>query len=510
MICEQYKLRNMNKFIYIIIGAFLLTSCDDFLDVNDNPNSPVSENLVLSAKLPAALVYTAVLETGQLNQLGAFWGGYIGTTSEAVTKFRKERTYNGPSIMAARDGIPVWENGYQALLYYQLIKEQAHDENSLFYLGMARIMQGFHFMRLVEVYGDVAFDQALQGTKYPQPAYEDGEMVYAKSIDLITTGIENIKNAPVASGPGNADVMFGGNAQLWVKFGNTLKLRALLRQSEVANSDYITSEIDKITQEGSGFLGVGEHVAVQPGYLNTSGKTNPFWTNYYRTIQGVYTGNHIDLAPTQFIIDRYSELNDPRLHNLYTLSEEEGIYKGVLFGNPSADAGYGRKLVSMFKGPIENNNKPAALFKSATQASVIMGSFESLFLQAEAAHRGWIRGSAAAFYNDAIKESFRYMEVTDAIVVATYLAQDAVTFNNSLEQIVLQKWLALNFISSIEAWNDFRRLGLPAIPNSLSAPSANARPQRLMYPETEEQSNGSEVNKRGVTDITVAKVWWMR
>lgn len=501
----------MKKHILLFVGMLttVFIACDDFLDVNDNPNSPVSENLVLAAKLPAAQVYTAVLETGQLNQLGAFWGGYWGTTTEAVTKFRKERTYNGPSIMASRDGIPVWENGYQALLYYHLIQEQADAEGALFYSGIAKIMKGWHFMRLVDVYGDVPFDQALQGTRFPEPEYEDGEVVYQKSMALISSGIEDIKNAPAGSGPGNVDVMFKGDRNLWIKLGNTLKLRGLLRQSEVGRDAYIASEITKIEQEGSGFLGVGESVTVQPGYLNTTGKTNPFWTNYYRTNQGVLTGNHIDLAPTSFSIARYAELDDPRIETLYTTSQADGIYKGVMFGDPSPGTEFNREHTSAFKGPNENGGKPAALFKSATQGSIILGSFESLFLQAEAAHRGWITGDAELLYHQAIRESMKYMEVTDAARVNSYLQHPNVVFNNTLEQIILQKWLSLNSISSIEAWNDFRRLGLPAIPNSLSAPSPNARPQRLMYPETEEQSNGYQVSKRGVTDITSARVWWM-
>ena len=493
----------------LFFAAVLFSACDDFLDINDNPNAPVSENLQLRTKLPAAQVYTAILETGQLNQLGALWGGYWGTTTEGISLFRKERTYNGPAIMATRDGIPVWENGYQALLYYQLIQEQAEQENAAFYEGIAKIMQAWHFLRLVDVYGDIPFDQALQGTRYPEPAYEDGAQVYEKSIHLITDGIALIKNAPVGSGPGTDDVMFSGNSQLWIKFGNTVKLRALLRQSETGNTAFIQSELAKIAQEGSGFLGAGEHALVQPGYLNTAGKLNPFWENYYRTVQGVSTGNHVDLRPTDYAVEQYQLRNDPRLKTLYAPSVAEGLYRGVRFGDPTPGNEQSRNYTSAFLGPNENGGKPAALFKSATQPSVLMGSFESLFLQAEAAHRGWINADAANIYRQGIAESFSYMQVA-ASELNDYLQQESVNYNQSLERIIMQKWLALNSISSMEAWNDFRRLGLPAIPNSLSAPSPEARPQRLMYPETEVQSNGQEVDKKGIVDITSAKVWWMK
>lgn len=219
------------KITLILLFSLVFYGCEDFLDVNDNPNNPVSENLNLAAKLPAAQAYTAQLESGILNQLGAFWGGYWGATSEATTRFRKESTFNGPSIMANRDGIPAWENSYSALLYYQLIREQAQTEGEGFFLGIAGIMQGWHFLRLVDLYGDIPFEQALQGTRYPEPVYEDGQEVYHKALSLITEGMQAIQQAPAYSSPGRSDVMFGGNKELWLRFANTVKLRALIRQS---------------------------------------------------------------------------------------------------------------------------------------------------------------------------------------------------------------------------------------------------------------------------------------
>ncbi|HLW20349.1 MAG TPA: hypothetical protein VKX33_08500, partial [Cyclobacteriaceae bacterium] len=81
-----------NISIIALFAGALLSSCADFLDVNDNPNAPISENLQLSAKLPSALVATVNQESGQLNQLGALWGGYWGTTSEGINMFFNQKT----------------------------------------------------------------------------------------------------------------------------------------------------------------------------------------------------------------------------------------------------------------------------------------------------------------------------------------------------------------------------------------------------------------------------------
>ena len=187
-----------------------------------------------------------------------------------------------------------------------------------------------------------------------------------------------------------------------------------------------------------------------------------------------------------------------------------GDYKGVLFGNPNAAGEYNRAATSALRGPQENASAAAGLLKNALQPLVLMGAFESLFLQAEAAQRGWITGSAKTFYEQGIQASFAYTEVP-AASFAAYNAQATVNLDQATDKIsaiITQKWLSMNSISGIEAWSDYRRLSLPAIPNSLLAPSATARPLRLMYPESERQTNNAEASKQGSDQVTVDKIWW--
>src|SRR5690606_30804904 len=149
------------KILVFAMAIFLFVSCDEFLDVNENPNNPIATTLPLKAKLPAALVSTVNQETGQLNQIGALWGGYWGTTNEGISMFVDLKTYNGPAIRHQRDGIPVWETAYTSMLYYKLMQEEATVQNASFYSGIANIMIGWHFMRLVDVYDGLPFDDAL-------------------------------------------------------------------------------------------------------------------------------------------------------------------------------------------------------------------------------------------------------------------------------------------------------------------------------------------------------------
>jgi hypothetical protein len=502
----------MKNFLYTFLFLALslhLSSCESFFDVNSNPNSPNSDNLPLSAKLPGALVATVNQETQQINQIGAFWGGYWGTSNEGANQFFDLKTYNGPGIRSQRDGIPVWENAYNNILYFRLIQDEAELEGTKFYAGTSKIMQGWLFLRLVDFYNNIPFDEAAQGNTHLNPAYESGEIVYQKSVDLITEGMADLRASTTTQVENTGDLLFAGNTSMWLKFANTVKLRALIRQSEKANQAYISSQIQTIIQDGSGFLQIGEDALINPGYLNSAGKLNPLWENYYRNADGSTTANHLNVRPTEYLVDMMKSKNDPRITSLYV--ETEGDIKGVIFGNPDAgNSSYDAIKTSAFKGPLENNNQPTGIFHSYAQSSVLMSSTESLFLQAEAAARGWISEDTETLYKLAIRSSFQYYQ-TDIALLDAYLNQDGVDFHQATDpiaRIIEQKWLALNSVSSIEAWNDHRRLGIPNFPMT-AATGITGRPYRLMYPETERGTNLENVELQGNDRITEAKVWWM-
>ncbi len=497
---------NIRKIGLMSFAFFTLTSCKDFLDVNVNPNSPIKENLSLNAKLPAALVTSAAYEATQLNQIGGLWGGYWGTSNEGINSFGALKIYNGPGIRDTRDGLAVWESTYNNLFYYKEILEQAEVEDAKFYSGIAKIMMGYHFFILVDFYNNVPYEDALKGSVILHPSYESGKDVYKKSVDLITQGIEEIKVASLL--PANDDVVFKGNKTKWAKFGNTLKLRALLRQSEVSGqASYITEEIAKITKEGSGFL--EEDASVNPGFLNTASKINPFYETYYRNNSGVAVANYANIRPTQYLIGKYKEFNDPRLAQNYV--SINGDFKGVVFGENMVKDEYAAVNTSSLKGPNENGNQPAGIIKSFNQSIILISLAESNFLRAEAVERDWITGIASQLYQSGIQASFNYLFNVNNYNVQSYINQTNVNYataTNKIERIITQKWLALNNINNIQSWNDFRRLGYPNFPNSVSSPVPNGYPLRFMYPETEINTNNQNVVSQGDNGVLTNRVWW--
>jgi hypothetical protein len=152
---------------------------------------------------------------------------------------------------------------------------------------------------------------------------------------------------------------------------------------------------------------------------------------------------------------------------------------------------------------------------------MIMTYAEVLFLQAEAAHRGWIAASAATLYYDGIRASMTQYDAqnpannpTDAEITA-YLANPDVVFNpaTALDQIHLQLWIAL-YMNANEAFAHWRRTGTPELtpgPDLITA--GGVIPVRFSYPAGEQSYNSANLNtaisRQGGGNDLVTPLWWM-
>ena len=65
--------------------------------------------------------------------------------------------------------------------------------------------------------------------------------IYDSLIVSLSRAIDIIDNATDQTAPGADDAMFGGDMLKWKQFANTLKLRILVRQSDMAGKKYLYS-----------------------------------------------------------------------------------------------------------------------------------------------------------------------------------------------------------------------------------------------------------------------------
>ncbi len=133
-------------------------------------------------------------------------------------------------------------------------------------------------------------------------------------------------------------------------------------------------------------------------------------------------------------------------------------------------------------------------------AQRILSYAEICFDLAEAAQKGWsVGGTAEEWYNKGIKASFDNWQVfsnySDDVNnyygcvkdYNSYIAQPAVAFDNTLQQIIEQKWIA-SWQACNEAYMDWRRTGYPALTVGWAS-FRGAIPLRYAYDNTELQNN---------------------
>lgn len=490
----------MKKIIIILNLAILsvfAVSCESFLDVNEDPNNPL--NVSADLKLPVALNYTNTVLNARIstNSLGnlmmANW-----SQSDGYSWYLTEFQYN---VTTAFYG-GIWNTSYgSALKQYHTL--DTNDANNEYYQAIAKIMKSYHYQILVDTYGDIPYFEALQRGANTTPAYDDALTVYEdlivqlnNAIALINAGSTN----PDVMVPGSDDGVFSGNMTEWKKLANTIKLRILVRQSDMSGrAAYISGELAKIASEGSGYI--TENVGSNIGYTNATSQQSPFWGTYKANVEGTLLNNFKATCATPFVLNTLTDLNDSRIDFIYEIPLS-GTHLGVEQGLSPYPAPVGTL------GEDNVSNIGPGLLKSAEQDVILFSLAESFFLQSEAAQKGLTTSiTAKNAYEQAVTASFNYLGAP----LGTYLTQATPLANwdaspNKMEAIITQKWLALNGISASQSWFDYSRTGYPTgLPVSLQA-STPERPVRLAYPSSEVTGNSANVPAQ--PDVFSTKIFW--
>lgn len=537
---SKYKI-SVFVLLIIVIGA----GCKKWMDINHDPNTKTESTITPDQVLPGALTRSS--NSVNLNFVSiSNWMGYWCVAAD-LTQDPEEQTYNiGNSSNTLR-----FNDFYSNSNEYQLVAEKALQTGQQFYLAAAMIMKAYNFGLLVDCFNNVPYREALQGVNgatninYLLPHYDDAKFIYEDLITQIDSAIQLVKISDVYKNYRfeDADIMFHGNKVKWIKFANTLKLRLLMHQaSRPDRASYIQAEINKILAEGSGFLGSGEDAAVNPGFLQTPAeKVNAYYESFgFSTYDNSLRANpRANIIAMNFL----KADQDPRLGYFYRPVEasvppgapepytqpEPSNYRGGQYGlqvNPD-DYPYQGYIYLSAPGGITTGGPVTAassgIFKGYNMDAWILTSVESLFLQAEAIQRGWISGDAKTAYKDAVRESYRWLNVNNDPAAADiafadwYASQtanirvnwDAATDKYKL--LMYQKYMALNGIAPLETWTDYRRNGAyPSIPLSVHpSRTSDVIPIRLLYPQSEYNNNTENVKAQGVISAFTSKIWWM-
>ena len=492
--------------------ALTLFSCDNYLDVNTSPNDPQASQITPDLTLAAVQTASYSPLVRRMNELGNVFMNNWGANVNSFTGGYAEEFGITMSNNFYED---VWNSVYRTTYEYSNIinHSSANYDN---HKAIAKIMKSFYFQYLVDLYGDIPYFEAHQGSTNTAPSYTDDELVYRDLIVQIDEAIAMIDNAPSNTLPvGAEDVMLGGNMNKWKKFANTLKLRILLREAtkaetNTASATYLATQLGDLDQDF-----ITENVTINPGYTDASDVQQNPWMNLMVELKLTTTGAfsyrtayNFRRASNYIAGKLNSSPNDPRKGRLFKLLGGQVV--GVVQGDASAPDGFAPPAMSeLGPGVIVSND----------QDGYVMLAAESYFLQAEAAFRFPTIFSAdpQTLYNDGVTASFAHLGAT----LGTYLGDvnpvDGKGYAgsaNKIEAIMYQKSIALCNTNGLEAWIEYTRTGLI---NSIPMPMPNGgpansptgqKPLRLMYPTSELASNSANVPAQSVNDVFTTGPFW--
>ena len=508
---------SVNKRILVAAAAVLTlgaSSCRKYLDVNTNPN--ISTTATVKTLLPASelLIGTALGCDLQIN--GGIWAGYW-TQSPNASQYRSLEQYS-----PGQDAYTYpWANLYSANENLFQLAKLAETQKKRHYVAIALMLQAYTYQLITDGFGDAPFTQASKALPVDggilAPKYDSQRVIYAGIIKYIDSAEALLK--VTGEDPGSDDLMYGGSASQWEKFGYTLKLKAYIRLSKIDPIWAQNGIAAMYADPAVSFIGIGDDARIKYGF-NTSNK-NPLYAEASSTTMGSIQ----NLVGSSTCIDSMNSNNDYRSYVFY-----EALSSGVCGGIPQGayDIVVASNTYSIPNVYVAGDAQNAA---SKDAPVNFLTSWESYFLQAEAVARGWATGSTMTddelfymgdsasfnyysanmnneigFTGDAAFQLYYYGDVSTSTPPAYWATYpSAGTVAQKIRHIATAKWFAMCGNQGFEAWVEMRRTGYPDffVPSRNSLIGTNL-PKRFLYPTTESTRNAAFP---GLAPIT-SKMWW--
>lgn len=234
------------KYMKSILMAFVcilaLASCNEWLDVNVDPENPSSESALFQNRLAHIEFYT-----NSANQFAAWrtsmsmgdWTRYNGGGNYWYMSYWR------PVTGAVTTAYQWWFVG--AACNIEDMYNKAEAAEAWHYCGVAKIIRAYGFMLMTDLHGEMPYTDAIGESAYPK--YDNGKTIYLGVLQELDEGLEFLSRSQAASVPALAlgDWWGGGDVQKWIKFGNLLKARYCAKLNKKQTGSYLEGKYDTAT-----------------------------------------------------------------------------------------------------------------------------------------------------------------------------------------------------------------------------------------------------------------------
>lgn len=504
-------MKKIIKSLLIVAVIVSVSSCKDLEELNNDPNNP-------------AEVSTATLMAGaEMKAMDFVYDNWFsGRQALPYAQYWCQRNYTEEDRYQIRESV---NNGYFNSLYTVAgnldnieklntnaatkAKAAAYGNNNN-QIAAAKILKVWLMQVIADTWGSVPYSEAFKlndGVVYPK--YDDLTSLYAAFLSELNAAIGMIDENEVAFTSG--DLIYGGDASLWKKFGNSLKCRIAIRLSKVDTKwkTYISEAV------ASGVFTSNSDNAVF-AYTKEAPSQCQFYIGFYDEARNDFsiTKPFMDLMKGQpdtlnNKVHPWAGVFDPRLP-IYT-TPRAGQFIGVPYGLKSA------QMSAAIRNAAPNLYSGQPLALQPNFVVPYMTYPELCFILSE------YNGFSKAEYEEGVRASIEYWDdlsvdimgtaPIDAATIEDYVA--AVTKTVDAEAVATQKYIHL-YMCGTEAWAEYRRTGYP---NTMLKPGEYTYviggekvafeplsdvkgdlPARVKYPTNESTLNGAAF------DAAVAKL----
>ncbi len=479
-----------NTKIYLVGILFLFSTCtQNFEELNTNRNAPTENN-------PATLLPSVIFEPINSHMELQTW------LTDQIMHYYVRRNDNQIDAYDFATGQlrfdQLWRQNYLAIWNINDMIAAAQEQELPAYEAAGRIFKAYYLATNSELWIDIPAEESGTGLENTTPAYDSQQTVYTSVLSELQQA--NTLLSGDAGFVNGGDVLFGGEVMRWRRLANSLRLRYLLRLSNRSEINASTSIATIVNNPDDNPIITSNDEAGFYDFSGVSPDISSFSNQALTTFSGMSMSERIEQV--------FESYDDPRVDYFFRKPESaafpnhEGVPNGLTREAAQSWNGNGDANTSLLTTRFVDN--PSSLDYT------IISYAEVEFILAEAAMKGWISSTAESHYEAGITANFAQWGIN---MPTGFLDLSQVAWNNTMERLMDQKWMAFLFNNTIEAWGEQKRTGLPALQIGALATTITSGqvPTRVFYPTLEQSINSenyqSAVSNIGADDI-VSKHWY--
>lgn len=445
----------------------LLSSCTkDFDELNKNPNQATPDN-VQPSFLITGVFNQSILDPGMHERITQL-------TNDVYAQYYANEGFSTQFGLTNNEWLTEYYNNYHNSMVASLnlaIKIGTNGARPYNETQIARIWRVWVYSRATDIFGDMPYFQAADGTGL-NPPYDPQELIYKDMLKELKEASELLStdNLPQLAGQ---DYVYNDNIENWKKFANSLRLRLAMRVSQVDPQLSRTNAEEAIA---AGVFTSSDEQCIVPRGPGFGWGFDYQYTYYYgwgaesmsRSMENLLTGlGGQDFPnpppgfedPVTFVFDDpgipLTDLDentlDPNANKFKRGVPSKVDPRGPIYYNVTSESSGAAAGITIAGGLVDTrlrwHGTPAGLTQGAsgkTQYSVfntarlgkdfgadpergyeVLTYHEVCFLIAEAAQRTYNvgGGSAQSWYEKGITASMKWHGIDDA-TIAAYIASD--------------------------------------------------------------------------------------